>query len=96
MKTPRLPSLAVICGTAISLMAAYPACATGGDDPPPARNEAASPRQAEISAEQPASMPTDEFGHELNYCQLPWDYLPGENQADVLPQNSAHMHLFTK
>jgi hypothetical protein len=101
MKTPRLPLLAVICGTAFSLMAACPACAAGETNLQPTIKEAASLRQAEMPAEQPVitaqppTMPTDEFGHELNYCQLPWDYLPGENQADA-PSQIPALHLFMK
>jgi hypothetical protein len=86
MNWTNLRTFAFICSTLACLAAAYPACAAEEADQQPALEAGSSHRYEEMPPEQlviaapPASMPTDEFGHELSYCLLPWDYLPGEQQ----------------
>jgi len=93
MKTLSLNSVAFMCGTFYCMVAASAAWATGEADPQPVIYAAAAtgytetPAENSATAASPAAIPTDEFGHELNYCQLPWDYLPDNEEADVLPGN---------
>jgi hypothetical protein len=96
MKILRLPSLVFFCSTISSLVAAYPAFAAEEADQQPALEAASTPRNVKMPPEQlvitapPASMPTDEFGHEFSYCLLPVDYVPNEQQPKEALGNPIH------
>jgi hypothetical protein len=96
MRNVRLSSLVFFCSTISSLVAAYPAFAAEVADQQPALEAASTHGYVKMPPEQPVittppeSMPTDEFGRELNYCLLPWDYLPGEQQPKEVLDNSIH------
>lgn len=89
MNWTRLPTF--ICS-----ILAYPAFAAEEADQQPALEAASTPRYVKMPPEQPvitappASVPTDEFGRELNYCLLPWDYLPGEQQPEEVLGKPPH------
>jgi len=36
-----------------------------------------------------SKMPTDDFGHELNYCLVPWDFVPLGVSAEMQPNEPA-------
>ena len=86
MNWTRLPTFGFICSIFVCLAVAYPASAVEETDQQPALEAGSAHRHEEMTPEQlvitapTSSMPTDEWGRELSYCLLPWDYVPGEQQ----------------
>ena len=96
MRNVRFSSLVISCSTISSLVAAYPAFAAEEADQQPALEAASTPRYVKKPPEQPVitapptSMFTDDFGRELDYCLLPVDYVPDEQQPKEALGNPIH------